>query len=232
MKKKLRYVIIDIYRKLLLIKEKQKWKKIKVTLLGDSIRAIGYGLKVPEMLGDEFEVYQPEDNCRFAKYTLRGIFDWQEDMAGSRIVHWNNGLWDICNLFGDGLFTSESEYVENMARIADVLVSRYEKVIFATITPVTPENPFNSNADISRYNAALVPILKEKGVIINDLYATLEKDVYKYIRTDDNLHLSDEGIDVCAKQVTDIIKKTAATLSDKACDDCVCKMDNKSGAPI
>ena len=30
---------------------------IKVTLLGDSIRQIGYGLKVPELLGDQFEVY-------------------------------------------------------------------------------------------------------------------------------------------------------------------------------
>jgi hypothetical protein len=28
----------------------------KVVLLGDSIRLIGYGLKVPELLGDEYEV--------------------------------------------------------------------------------------------------------------------------------------------------------------------------------
>ena len=40
----------------------------KVTLLGDSIRYIGYGLKVPELLKDEFEVYQPNENCRFALF--------------------------------------------------------------------------------------------------------------------------------------------------------------------
>ena len=68
---------------------------IKVTLLGDSIRMIGYGLEVPSLLGENFEVYQPNDNCRFAKYTLRGLFDWESDMMGSKIVHWNNGLWDI-----------------------------------------------------------------------------------------------------------------------------------------
>ena len=45
---------------------------IKVTLLGDSIRMIGYGLEVPALLGEDFEVFQPDDNCRFAKYTLRG----------------------------------------------------------------------------------------------------------------------------------------------------------------
>lgn len=71
----------------------------KVTLLGDSIRWIGYGKTVPQMLGDQFEVWQPNDNCRFAKYTLRGLFEWQEQMSGSRIVHWNNGLWDVCDIF-------------------------------------------------------------------------------------------------------------------------------------
>ena len=29
----------------------------KVTLLGDSIRMIGYGTEVPRLLGEEFEVY-------------------------------------------------------------------------------------------------------------------------------------------------------------------------------
>ena len=41
----------------------------KIVLLGDSIRQIGYGTKVPEMLGTDFSVWQPSDNCRFAEYT-------------------------------------------------------------------------------------------------------------------------------------------------------------------
>ena len=65
----------------------------KVTLLGDSIRMIGYGPKVPQMLGDEYEVFQPDDNCRFVKYTLRGLFDWQDIIKGADVIHWNNGLW-------------------------------------------------------------------------------------------------------------------------------------------
>ena len=39
----------------------------KVVLLGDSIRLWGYGTKVPDMLKGEYEVCQPEDNCRFTK---------------------------------------------------------------------------------------------------------------------------------------------------------------------
>ena len=187
---------------------------IKVTLLGDSIRMIGYGLEVPALLGEDFEVFQPDDNCRFAKYTLRGLFDWDNDMAGSKIVHWNNGLWDICNLFGDGLFTSEGEYVENMLRIADILLSKYDKVIFATTTPVTEQNKYNKNADIEKYNDLIVPLLEEKGVIINDLYKLVSSDIDQYIRKDDNIHLTDEGIAVCAKQVADTIKAVSGLLKE------------------
>ena len=118
---------------------------MKVTLLGDSIRQ-QYCPKVKEILGEGFEVWAPEDNCRFAKYTLRGLFDWAMNMEGSEIVHWNNGLWDLCNLFGDGTFTSDEEYAENIIRIADILKKKYGTVIFATTTPVRSTNVFNNKS--------------------------------------------------------------------------------------
>lgn len=183
---------------------------MKVTLLGDSIRMIGYGTKVPQMLGEDFEVFQPEDNCRFAKYTLRMLFDLQQQMDGSDIVHWNNGLWDICQLFPDGeQFTSLEEFMGNMLRIADILLSRHKTVIFATITPVRKENPYNKNSVIEQYNNAIVPKLREKGIIINDLYSLVATDIEKYIREDDMIHLTEEGIDLCAKQVTKVILEAA-----------------------
>lgn len=182
---------------------------MKITLLGDSIR-MGYGTKVPEILGADYEVYQPEDNCRFAKYTLRMLFDLAEAMQGSEIVHWNNGMWDICQLFTDGKpFSSEEEYVENMLRIADILLARCKTVIFATTTPVREENPYNKNAVIQQFNNAIVPKLKEKGVIINDLYTLVSADVKKYVREDDKLHLTDEGIEVCARQVANVISEAS-----------------------
>lgn len=186
---------------------------IKVTLLGDSIRKIGYGLVVPDLLGENFEVFQPNDNCRFAKYTLRGLFDWQKSMEGTQIVHWNNGLWDICDLFGDGMFTSESEYAETMLRIADILISRYDKVIFATTTPVTAQNKHNKNSEIEKYNKLIVPLLQKKGVIINDLYGLVATDIDKYIRKDDNIHLTEDGIAVCGKQTADLIRGVAQSLT-------------------
>ncbi len=185
---------------------------MKITLLGDSIRLIGYGLKVPQLLGNEFEVYQPADNCRFAKYTFRGMYDWQDQMAGSRIVHWNNGIWDAC-LVPDGKpFSTKEEYVDTMLRIADILQKRHEKVIFATTTPVRADAPNDDTAIIREYNEAVVEKLIARGVLINDLFATVIKDVNKYIREDDKIHLTEAGIDVCAEQVAKIIIEEAKKL--------------------
>ena len=205
---------------------------MKITLLGDSIR-IQYENKVRELLGDNFEVFAPGENCRFAKYTLRGLFDWRGGMEGSRIVHWNNGLWDISDLFDEGrLFTSESEYLDNMLRIADILLSKFDKVIFATTTPVTADNVYDKNEDIERYNAILVPKLVKKGVIINDLYSLIGADIDRYV-SNDTIHLSEEGIELAAKQVADKIIEVASTIDGDGCSAGAAVSErNGKGAPV
>jgi len=179
----------------------------KITLLGDSIRQIGYGTKVPELLGDGYEVFQPNDNCRFSFYTLRNIRTWEEGISGSDIIHWNNGLWDVSDRYGDGNLVSAEIYVETMLRIARILKKMAKTVIFATTTPVraVPEATEN-NADIERYNALLVPELRKLGVRINDLHSVVEPNIDTYI-CDDNVHLSPVGIDACAAAVVKAIKE-------------------------
>ena len=199
----------------------------KVSLIGDSVR-LQYQPAVEKLLGAEYAVYGPNDNCRFAKYTLRGLFDWSEAMADSRIVHWNNGMWDICDLFGDGLFSTEEEYVQNMLRIADILLARHEVVIFATTTPVKAENKYNKLESIQRYNDLIVPLLREKGVIINDLYAACAADIDRYVAAD-TLHLSEDGIALCAQMVADCIKEAAAKLPTEKRPDA--KALDPTGAP-
>ncbi len=177
----------------------------KIALLGDSIRLLGYGQKVAEMLSPECEVWQPDDNCRFAAYTLRGLFEWKENLEGCDVIHWNNGLWDICELFDDGPFTSPEAYVETMKRIARILRKYSKKVIFATITPVTDANKYNRNEVIKQYNELIVPELEKMGVIINDLHKTVWADLDN-LMSEDTLHLSEEGVNVCAEQVAECIR--------------------------
>ena len=181
---------------------------MKITLLGDSIRLLGYGKEVERLLGEDFEVFQPKDNCRFAKYTLRGLYDWRKDMEGSKIVHFNVGLWDTCDIFGDGAFTEKDEYVNNVVRIAKILKERYGKVIFSTTTPANEKNPHHNNKRIAEYNLAVTEALTELDVQINDLFALVSQDIERYI-CEDLIHLSEAGIEVCAKSVADAIRKAA-----------------------
>lgn len=177
-------------------------KKTKVYLLGDSIRQIGYGTKLAEVLGDDYEVSQPQENGRFAKYTLRMLFDHKNEIAGSDVIHWNNGLWDDCDLFGDGAFTSIEDYIKDMVRIAKILKTYAPKVIFATTTP-----RLGVDVDVEKeYNAAIVPVLEEMGIQINDLYSVVKPNIEEYIRQDDKIHLTEKGIMACAEKVAEAIK--------------------------
>lgn len=179
--------------------------KKKVVLLGDSIRLIGYGTRVPELLGGEYEVWQPGDNCRFAQYCLRLIFDEAANIDGSDIIHFNSGLWDMNDLFGDGPFTPIDIYVEEMVRMAKILMPKCRRLIFATSTPTRPENPHHDNGRIKEYNDATVRALQPLGVEINDLYPLIAADIEGYIRADDMIHLTDAGIEVAAKKVKESI---------------------------
>lgn len=183
---------------------------MKISLLGDSIRLIGYGKKLPELLGRGVEIYQPDENCRFAKHTLRGLFDWKNDLAGSDVIHWNNGLWDTCTLFGaDEPFTPLDEYVNTMVRIGKQLLQITPHVIFATTTPVLEGHSSNKTERIIEYNRAVVPKLRELGIRINDLFGVISADPGKYIRSDDKIHLTDLGIEVAAKEIARHIREIA-----------------------
>ena len=180
----------------------------KVVLLGDSIRLIGYGETVARELADEFTVWQPADNCRYAKYTMRGLYEWRKDLEGADIIHWNNGLWDLCTMVDNENFTPVELYADEMVRLAGMLQKRAKTVIFATTTPVHAKNPNMDNGDIEAYNAAIVPRLKSMGIVINDLHSAVQGDIDRYI-CDDLTHLSEEGIALCAGLVTDVIRQCA-----------------------
>jgi len=178
----------------------------KVALLGDSIRLFGYGRIVPELLKGKAEVFQPQENCKFAKNMLRMLFDLKEELKDCEVIHFNCGLWDVTDIVGDGkLFSTDEEYSENVIRIAAALKKITSKVIFATTTPVHPDYEHNKNADIARFNALVLPKLQEMGVHINDLNALVSEDIEGNI-CDDKIHLSEKGAELCAHRVAAMIE--------------------------
>ncbi len=177
----------------------------KICFLGDSIR-LNYTPRTIELLGDGYEYVSPVDNCRFAKYTTRMLFDMRASLTGAEVIHFNNGLWDLCNLWGEGPFTPIDEYVSTVVANARRLQTMAKTVIFATTTPVRPENRYDSTAVIRHANALVVPALREIGVVINDLHEVIAADIPRYI-CDDLIHLSDEGKEAAAQHNAAFIKR-------------------------
>ena len=116
----------------------------KIVLIGDSIR-MGYDKYVREALAGSAEVYYPEENCRFAEYVLRFVHEWKsrgnwpDDVD---LVHWNAGLWDVCEIFGDEPLTPVEFYVNLIKRIDKRLrrIFPHAKMVFATSTAVLEGN--------------------------------------------------------------------------------------------
>ena len=178
---------------------------IKVLLIGDSIR-INYQDKVRQSLQGRATIGAPEENCRFAAYTLFSLSSWVPD-SDYDVIHWNNGQWDVCYMPDGRIHTPLQAYLDTEMRIASVLRRKAKRLIFATTTPVHADqftasvNNGRKNEDIAIYNAAAAGALSAMGVEINDIHRAVSQDVMKYISAD-RVHLSPEGVELCAGLVT------------------------------
>lgn len=184
----------------------------KVLLIGDSIRMY-YQNRVQELLGEEYEVWGPSENCRFSAYTLNSLRMWLPTCGKPDVVHWNNGLWDTAILYHeDGCFTGINEYTENMRRIYRELKKLGVPIIFATTTPVSPEKcdltgpmpPAHRNCDIEAYNRAVLEMLNGE-VPVNDLYTAMLSHVNEYLLPD-LIHPNPDGVELLARQVAEAIR--------------------------
>ena len=195
----------------------------KIILLGDSIR-MGYDKYVKEALADTAEVYYPAENCRFAQYMLRFLHAWKETNnwpEDADLVHWNAGLWDVSETYGDPPISSLAHYTDMIARIDKRirLLFPKAKVVFATTVPILEDGAAGDNTGVQgtinysnewvkTYNAAAVKLMEELEVPVNDLYALCMEDDRRY-KCEDLLHLSEEGSRRCAAQVADYVRKYA-----------------------
>lgn len=189
----------------------------EVLLLGDSIRMF-YQERVKELLGEEYSVSAPEENCRFSMYTLNSLRMWLPAFPKPDIIHWNNGLWDTAILYAeDGCFTPLDEYLRNLERILRKLRTTGAQIIFATTTPTHPDKanwtgdmpPKHDNADIRHYNEAAVELMRREGIPVNDLYAQVCDDIEHYV-CEDWIHPSPEGIETLAQAVAQKIREVQA----------------------
>lgn len=184
----------------------------KIVLIGDSIR-MGYDKYVKEALSGTAEVYYPSENCKFAEYVLRFAHEWKKNGQHPDdvdLVHWNAGLWDALELFGDEPLTPIDCYESLIARIHKRLRMLYPnaKLVFATSTSVWEEKCEKEfrrhNSTIEKYNEAAIRALKGTGTIINDLYALSSSCPLEY-HSDAVHYYTDEGTALFGNKVLSVI---------------------------
>lgn len=154
----------------------------KLLLIGDSIRA-GYDVQVRDALAGQAEVFFPKENCRFAEYVLRSLFDWKSGLGLETVdvVHWNAGLWDTLYVYGkeEGPLTPIEVYDQFIRRIFRAIAHEFPgaRQIFAASTPVQEALYTGQwkryNADIRRYNEVARAAAADYGAEYNDLYAVV-----------------------------------------------------------
>lgn len=158
----------------------------EIFLIGDSIRQ-GYDKYIRSCFREVAEVRFPEENCRFAEYTLRFLHKWAEDLQVPQsldVIHWNTGLWDTLRQFETEPITPIEVYADYIVRIEQRIERLFPNTVsvFATSTPVMPrscwKNPVRmcrDDADVVAYNKAALEVLKPYGVVIDDLYSVMRE---------------------------------------------------------
>lgn len=186
----------------------------KIFLIGDSIR-MGYDKYVRDALSGVAEVYYPTENCRYAINVLRFAHEWKNiAKCGDDVdfVHWNAGLWDVLELFGDEPLVPVDNYAATVARIHKRLrmIFPNAKIVFATSTAVIEEkcSPtfMRHNAVIEQFNTAAINALSGCDCEINDLYA-LTQSCNPDLHSDGVHFYTDGGTELIGGRVLSVICK-------------------------
>ena len=101
------------------------------------------------------------------------------------------------------------DYERNLRTIALRLIQTGAKLVWATTTPV-PEgelNPPRNFHDAPRYNAIAARVMADEGVQTDDLYS-LVLPQEAAIRPPRDVHFTDQGYEVLARQVADFIRRS------------------------
>jgi Carbohydrate esterase, sialic acid-specific acetylesterase/GDSL-like Lipase/Acylhydrolase family len=109
------------------------------------------------------------------------------------VIHFNFGVWDagykdVSSKYyqGHGNTTSVTDFEKNLRALVARMKQTGATVIWASVTPVWKGEPGKPNADVVAYNAVAEKVMKENGVIIDDLHALVPKGTGSWV--DPNVH--------------------------------------------
>lgn len=184
----------------------------RVLLIGDSI-SIGYTLPVRKLLAGRANVHRIPGNGGTSGNGLFLIDSWLGTKPWD-VVHFNFGLHDL-KIMSDGKQQVPPEMYERYLRlIVERLKNTNASLIWASTTPV-PEgkvSPLRSPADVPRYNAIALRVMRQNDITIDDLSAFAQPRITE-IQEPVNVHFSAAGSNALAGEVAKAIE---ARLSHRA----------------
>ena len=194
-------------------------KLSRVLLLGDSV-SIGYATFVRKELAGVANVHRVPANCGATTTALGdyGLSRWIKKGEKWDVIVFNHGLHDASYRFADGTdkdkdghyaspargcrpYVSVGDYAKNLHLIVDILSQTGTKLIFATTTPIPKSlaEKYVENSELP-YNEAAQKVMKERGVVVVDLWAAV-KPVQAKLQIPRNVHFTSAGSSALAKPV-------------------------------
>ena len=186
-----------------------------VLIIGDSI-SIGYMKHLKAMLKGKANVMHNPGNAAHSGTGRAKLESWLGTTKWD-VIHFNHGLHDLKYVADKGgssktkknthIQVPLDKYRENMEAIVIRLNKTGAKLIFATTTPYPAGvKPLRIPADVVKYNTVALEVMKEHGVIVNDLCAFVLPQLKKLQRPK-NVHFTSAGSKILAKEVEKYILK-------------------------
>jgi dienelactone hydrolase/lysophospholipase L1-like esterase len=195
----------------------------KVVLIGDSIR-MGYAPLVAQSLAGKARVVSAAgnggDSANVLAHLDDGVVREQPD-----VVHLNCGLHDVKRDKTDGRYQVGLEpYVANLERIvARVRGETAASLVFATTTPILDERHAQRKAsfdrfeaDVARYNAAALAVMRAAGVPVHDLHWVVEQAGVAAALGPDGTHYTPDGNARLAAAVADCVLRQLIVVRHQA----------------
>jgi lysophospholipase L1-like esterase len=172
---------------------------------GNQSNLMGVDLMLGHSLGDALD--QPVMIIRFGTrhptWFLRGSRDLSHDFRPPSsgggadhngnwdVIHFNFGVWDATyrdatsKYFSGHNITSVEDFEKNLRTMVSKMKKTGATLIWGTVTPIWEGEPGRLSADEDAYNRVAAKVMKENGVIINDLNAEARRQGFPKT---DNVH--------------------------------------------
>ena len=172
----------------------------RVLLIGDSVSR-GYTLPVRQALAGVANVHRAPANCGPTASGIKNLEVWLGEGRWD-LIHFNFGIHDRS--------TPLADYIERLTEIVNRLKKTGARLVWASTTPIhnSPDGKYQSVSIIER-NEAAAALMKNRGIIVNDLFARITPHLRDFQPPND-VHFTPEGYDFLGQQVAQAIQRTLA----------------------